>query len=702
MTKHLLVKANERTAGVFFASCIVLALALLLGGCATSKEEPSQAQSNTSTQAAVDDEAIADVVKHMALEDKIAQMVIVSFRTWDDVSKSEDRTNLTNLEEAPELAKALAKHPYGGIILYSQNVVDANQTARLVCDLQTNNAHATLLGDDAHHIPYFTTVDEEGGIVQRLTDGTRMCGNMAICATGDNARENAERTGAVLGEECAAVGVNVDFAPDIDVNSNPMNPVIGTRSFSDDPEAVAPLGSAVVRGLANSGVIATYKHFPGHGDTSEDSHSDFPSVRKSRDELMACELVPFKAIAGDADMIMTAHVSLPEVDGEQSLSGSCYPATMSKDIVTGILRDELGYNGVVVTDALEMDAIAKGRLVPGAEGSAEYAANVAERVIQAGADILLMPRDLIDPDAAAFYDEYLNLVADKARKDSALAARIDESVGRILTLKKKYGIFDAQVTDPVFSTDKKASDVVGSAAHHEVEADIAHQAITVVKNDDALPLSGSGTNVVLLGRFPKDNMTLAYAVRSLQEQGVIDADAYVENLVAGTTDGSPSADTHITIDYYCDADTAQAHYTDDLEKAIEDADVVVCCTASASTTPLAASSPLYKSVSRAMEQIHGVGGQFVLLANNLPYDAARYQDADAIMLSYMSAGLDVDPAQEDVAYNANVLAAIDTLFGAASPKGKLPVSIPKVKENADGTISYTDETLYERGWGIEW
>ena len=390
----------------------------------------------TAVETAAQADDVASIVSGMTLDEKISQMIIPAIRTWNG-------TNVVDLSANPELASALRAHQYGGVILFGQNVVDTEQTARLVSSLQTNNAQIKA----STNIPYFTPIDEEGGVVLRLSMGTRMTGNMAVGATGANALDNARATGKVLGEECAALGFNVDYAPDVDVNNNPANPVIGTRSFSDDPAAVGPLGIAYSAGLAESNVIATFKHFPGHGDTGVDSHIGTPSVEKTYDQLKAGELVPFQyAIDNGADMIMTAHITFPLVDDQvvfgDGTTVGYYPATMSKKLITDILRSDMGFDGVVVTDALEMNAIYKAKLVEGEEGSVEYSANVAEKVVNAGVDILLIPTDLNGADAATFYDSYIQALCQKVQDGTIPESRVNESASRILELKQKYGILD--------------------------------------------------------------------------------------------------------------------------------------------------------------------------------------------------------------------------------------------------------------------
>ena len=666
--------------------------------------------------------SVEDLLSAMSLEDKICQMIMPAIRSWDDV-------NLTDLSAAPETAEALRAHQYCGIVLYGQNVKDPGQAAVLVQDLQANN----LANEDASvHIPYFMAADEEGGIVVRLTLGTRMNGSMAIGATGENAPENAEKTGRVLGEEMAAVGFNVDFAPVIDVNNNPANPVIGTRSFSDDPETVAELGQAWTDGLAETGVIATYKHFPGHGDTGVDSHIGTPSVEKTYEQIKEVELVPFKtAIEDGADMIMTAHITYPLIDEEvvfgDGETKGFYPATMSKKMITEILRGDLGFDGVVVTDALEMDAIRKAGLVPGEEDSVEYRANVAQKVINAGVDILLLPADLNCADAVTFYDEYIDALEAMVEDGTIPEERIDESVRRILKLKEKYGILDAdQVVEDPSDAAAAAWLVLGSDEHHDVEMEIAGQAVTLLKNDaDTLPITANDKKIVFLGRQAQDALTISFALRQLMDQGILDDGIEINNLVgealleedeaeAETETADSGAKTaeeaasKITIDFYYDtaAQDNKLHYTPALKQAIEEADVVIGFTKTFGLNGLDKGSEQYQGIAQAIQDTHDAGGRFVLLSNNLPYDAARYQDADAILLAYMGSGLDMDPTERSKesgnlgAYNANVVAAIHMMFGDGTPAGTLPVQIPKIIEAEDGSIAYSDEILYERGFGL--
>lgn len=666
-------------------AAIPLVLGLALGGGKAYAAEPKSSPSPGTIDA---------IMANMSLDDKISQLIIPAMRTWNGQA-------VTDLSAVPELAQALRKHQYGGIILYGSNIVGAEQTRNLVAALQQNNA----AGEFQAKIPYLMPVDEEGGVVLRFTMGTRMSGNMALGATGAKAPDNARTTGHVLGEEMNALGFNADFAPDVDVNSNPANPVIGVRSFGDDPSAVGQLGEAFASGLTDKGVVPTYKHFPGHGDTGTDSHIGTASVDKTYEQLKATELVPFqKVIDGGADLIMTAHVTLPKYDDEVTFadgSKGFFPATMSKKVITELLRKEMGFDGVVVTDALEMGAIGSVPLVPGAPGSAEYGANIAEKCLLAGDDILLLPHDMTGEDAVSYYDEYIGRLKEKVESNAQLRARVDQSVRRVLTLKAKYGILETPA--PAYDIS-----VVGSKEHHEAEAKIAAQAITLLKNDGlTLPAAGHDKNIVLLGRDKSDNVALAAVVEKLQAEGLLPEDAYVNNLAAGTSSGSPESKTTVTIDFYYDAaDGLAPHYTEDLKAAIAKADTVVALTKCSGITSLQPANPQYRGIAQTLADTHAAGGKYILISGNLPYDAARFQDADAIICAYMSSATNMDPTARGEApvgaYNANVPAAIGAVFDEIQPAGTLPVNIPSIIEE-DGHASYDlDNILYPRGTGLHY
>jgi beta-N-acetylhexosaminidase len=326
-------------------------------------------------------------------------MVMPAFRHYTDASGKKQP-----LEEiTPDVTAILQKRGFAGVIFFAQNAGETAKTVRLVDAMQSAS------GSVEGRPQLLTAIDQEGGLVTRLGQGTQGPGNMALGAVGDVSA--TKEMAGIIGQELAAIGINFNFAPVADVNSNPANPVIGTRSFSDDPQAAAEHCVAFMEGLRETGTISTLKHFPGHGDTRADTHLGFASTAKSWAEIDACEMIPFRAgIAAGAPLVMAAHVAAPAVTGSDA------PSTLSAAILTDRLRGELGFTGAVVTDALEMGAIRQ------RYGSAE----AAVAALQAGADLLLCPLDY----CAAF-----DGVVDAVRGGILTEARIDESLRRISSLR---------------------------------------------------------------------------------------------------------------------------------------------------------------------------------------------------------------------------------------------------------------------------
>src|SRR6266568_4788002 len=300
------------------------------------------------------------------------------------------------------------------------------------------------------HLPLLISADLEWGAAMRVVGATGFPAIMAAGATGDD--RDAYTIGRVAALEGRAVGIHVNFAPDADVNNNPLNPIINTRSFGEDPHAVARLVRAYVHGLQDNGMLATLKHFPGHGDTDADSHIGLPAIRVDYARLDSVELVPFRAgIDAGAQVVMSAHIAFPAFTGET-------PATLSAAMLTGVLRDSLKFKGLVVTDALQMGAIV-----------AKYGAGeAAVRAFEAGSDLLLMPAD---PDSAIAS----MLTALQTARISP--ARLDSSVSRVLGIKRQLGLF-AQRTVPLDSIAR----IVGSKAFQDAADGLAQRSLTLVRD----------------------------------------------------------------------------------------------------------------------------------------------------------------------------------------------------------------------------
>lgn len=306
---------------------------------------------------------------------------------------------------------------------------------------------------------------------------------MAIAATGRD--EDAFEVARAIAREARAVGIHVNFAPTVDVNVNPDNPVIGTRSFGEDPARVARLSAQFVRGTHAGGAMATAKHFPGHGDTDVDSHVGLPVVTASRERLQAVELVPFRAaIAAGADLVMSAHIALPALGGD-----SATPATLRPDVMRGLLRDSLGFDGIVVTDALSMEGVGKGYTIE----------ESVVRSIQAGTDILLRPGDDVT--------RAINAVLAAVNSGVLQQERIDASVRRLLWGKARAGLASGRQVDV-----ERVRDVVGIREHRALSQDVAQRAVTLLRDSArGVPVAG-GARVAIVQYMPETELRAGRAL----------------------------------------------------------------------------------------------------------------------------------------------------------------------------------------------
>ncbi len=393
-----------------------LLLAIVLAGC---QDEPAQSQPSSTAataQTAAPTQAtetqppspLERLLSGMTLEEKVGQLFIVRPDALDPAQTNTQISDpnsegVTQMTDA--IAEMLTQYPVGGIAMFGKNISDPAQITALNQALQ-----------DASAIPLFLAVDEEGGLVSRLARNSAFAlpRYESAAAVGAQGADAVQEMGSTIGAYLAEYGFNMDFAPVADVNTNSSNPIIGTRAFSQDPIQAAQLAGAMADGLRSQGIIPVFKHFPGHGDTAEDSHSGIAVSYKTAEEMMACEWLPFLE-AQSSDFVMVGHIALPSVTQDMT------PATLSRQIVTDILKGELGFQGLVITDSLEMGAITDGYT------SAE--ATVA--ALEAGCDILLMPCDL----AGAFE------AVTAAVEDGTLSLQwLDETVGRILQFKADHGL----------------------------------------------------------------------------------------------------------------------------------------------------------------------------------------------------------------------------------------------------------------------
>ena len=448
---------------------------------------------------------VTSTLARMTLQEKVGQLFVQNVYGSDATTPDQRNVPLYGVATPAEVVQ---KYHLGGIIYFAWT--DSVKNPDQITGLSNGLQKAALSQDSKVQVPLQIAVDQEQGVVTRIgPPATQFPGSMALGA--GRSTDDARTAAAITGQELKAMGVNTDFAPDADVNVNPLNPVIGTRSFSSKPQLAADMVAAQVNGYQqDGGVAASAKHFPGHGDTATDSHVAFPIITHTREQWEQIDAPPFKAaIAQGIDLIMTAHLSFPALDD----SGN--PATLSKPILTGLLRNELGYKGVIVTDALNMQGVRD------LYGDAE----VAVRALEAGADQLLMTPAMDDAYAA---------VTEAVKSGRIPMADLDAKVRRVLELKYKRGMVAQPFADPA-----AVSSVVGTPEHLATADAVTNRTTTLVKNDDkTLPMAVSGKKVLVTGygvsttQILADGLAAKGATTTVRQTGTSPTDAQVAAAVA--------------------------------------------------------------------------------------------------------------------------------------------------------------------------
>jgi beta-N-acetylhexosaminidase len=525
--------------------------------------------------AAGSSDRIDQMIERMTLEEKVGQLFVTyaygqTADTTDpvDVAHNEQELGVANGKELIE------KYHVGGVIyfVWSNNVANPEQIAGLSNGLQ-RVATAQRSG-----IPLLISTDQEHGAVNRVgPPATQLPGYMALGA--GRSVSNVYDADRISGSELRAIGVNQDFAPVCDVNVNAQNPVIGVRSFGSDPSLVSDLVSASVDGYRSADVVATAKHFPGHGDTTIDSHYGVPIINHTRAEWERIDAPPFRAaISRGVDSIMTAHIVVPALDP------SGVPATLSESIITGILRDELGYDGVVITDSLAMQGVR--------DGFGDD--RIPVLALRAGVDQLLMP-------APGMLDLEYNAVLDAVRSGELTEDRIDRSVHRVLQLKMSRGLFTSK---NVFVDESQVSSLVGTDAHQQRAQEITDTTVTVVKDDaNTLPLAKDAQKILVTGASVTPDLAERISARGPA------ATAYD----TGTApDGSAIA-----------AAVAQAQASDEVVVATDKA------WADAGQQTL-------------VKQLLATGKPVVVVAVRDPYDIAHFTDAPTYLATFSTTAISVE------------------------------------------------------------
>jgi beta-N-acetylhexosaminidase len=507
---------------------------------------------------------VTSTMARMTLQEKVGQLFVQYAYGSSADTKDARNVSLYGVETPAEVVQ---KYHLGGVIYF--NWTDSANDPHQIANLSQGLQQAALSEDSKVKIPLTIATDQEQGVVVRVNPpATQFPGNMALGA--GRSVDDARSAARITGQELKAIGINTDFAPVSDVNVNPLNPVIGVRSFSSDPKLAADLASAQVKGYQDdAGISATAKHFPGHGDTDVDSHFGFPVITHTREQWEQIDAPPFRAdIAAGIDMIMTAHINFPALDPAGD------PATLSKPILTGVLRGELGFKGVIITDSLGMQGVRD------KYGDAE----VAVRALLAGVDQLLMPPDM---------DTAYNAVVEAVNSGRISQELLNEHVRRVLELKYEKGL----VANPYVDTSAVDS-VVGTPEHLAAADAITNRTTTLVKNDDAaLPMAVDGKKVLVTGYGVTTTATLGDA---LATRG---ADVTVKQ--TGTTPSDAAIAGAVT--------------------AAADKDAVVVTTMKAWSNA---------QQQKLVDDLLATGKQVIVVAVRDPYDIAYFDDAPTYVATY--------------------------------------------------------------------
>ncbi len=451
-----------------------------------------------------------DMLASLTLKQKVAQMFMVSLYG----------TQLTEVGQ-----EFLQEWQPGGISLFGYNIDTPESTTRLI-----NAFQQTVV--DAGGQPMLAAIDQEGGIIERLQVGfTNWPVSMLITATGDETL--GYRVGEAIAQELRAVGVNMDLAPVADLYTNRNNPVIGRRSFGSDPQLTGQAVASVVRGLQAGGVLSTAKHFPGHGDTDVDSHAGLPVVQHDRERLETVEITPFRmAIENGVEAVMVAHIWLPALEPEENI-----PASLSANVVTGLLRDELGYDGLIMVDALDMDAI-----------DTLFSPDEAViRAINAGVDVLAFGSH------PGLENQWATMqaVVDAVQRGDITEERIDASVRRILAAKQQYGILDWQPLEAEITSDR-----IDLEAHAALIDELFQAGTTLVFDQhDSIPLVDETIAVFYPANRPQIRAACESYSPSIRTLGV--SDSPTEEDISWALDYAWRADKLVVFTQNADQDRQQ-------------------------------------------------------------------------------------------------------------------------------------------------
>ncbi|MBQ4833652.1 glycosyl hydrolase family 3 [Pseudoalteromonas sp. MMG010] len=586
----------------------------------------------------------------LSLPQQIGQKLMLDFRYYcDNNSEKQCRTPMTILPKA--LAEAIAKYNIGGVILFSENTQSIEQTLSLNYNLQ----HAA--SQSSSQLPLFISIDQEGGRVARLPRdvATSFTGNMSIGATYEqHGTFYAKKSAEVIAAELSVLGINVNYAPTIDVNMNPNNPVINVRSFGEDPEKVALLGAAQVKGFENNGVISSLKHFPGHGDTNVDSHTGLPRVNHSKAVIYQQDLAPFKDIIANENpgMIMTAHIQYPALDDSTFISvdgkSMIKPATMSRTIMTDILRNEFNYQGVVITDALDMAGISQ-FFDP---------TQAVINTFSAGVDIALMPIEIRNEADLLKLDTLINSLVNAVKNQQLNSSEIATSTQRIVNLKNKFNLLKQKDKLTALVDAKR---IIGSKAHRQLESELALEAVTQIKNDNnLLPLALKAQQHIHI-IMPDTRKCAAL------EQALI---PLVPASITFSCSSLQGFDYKLANQHIAQADIVIAGNATPNQSAVEIGGMDDLADNPAFAI---ANGDRENQLKALLSTAKNHNKKVVFISLRAPYDTARFSEFSDTILATYAYNIDVDDGTNVSGPAFSALAKI--LVGTAIAKGTLPVSI---------------------------
>jgi beta-glucosidase-like glycosyl hydrolase len=567
---------------------------------------------------------VEDTFKKMTLDDKVGQLVVTSANT----------TYLaTDTEAFDALVRKVKDLRLGGVHVFggaepSPNVLLGNAYGSVTLGQPLEAASLLNRLQNAAAVPLLNTGDFEAGLGFRISGATTFPRQMAVGAAGDELL--AFEAAKITAIESRAIGVHVNFSPIADVNNNAKNPVINTRAFGEQPDAVGKMTAAYIRGLRAGGMLSTLKHFPGHGDTDVDSHLGLPIINRTREQLEAVELAPFRqGIAAGADAVMVAHIELPALDPAEFS-----PATLSRPIVTDLLRKEMKFNGLVYTDSMGMDAVSK-RLSP---------AEAAVRAIQAGNDIVLHSPD----DAAAVAG-----IKAAVEKGAIPIAQIDESVRRVLRTKARLGLYKTKV---VSLDDVPAK--VGGRANAAVAQALSQKSITLIKDDrNQVPL-----------RVPRDASILYLSVLD-----------YTSNWRIGAPSRTFLPELRRRWPAVTAIELSDRSTTEEIELVRASAPrydaivVSIFVRASSASGRMDLAAPLVKLLADLARTTASTPRPMIAVFFGNPYVPAGIPTLPAVLLTYDF-------------YDLAETSAVRALIGDAPIGGKLPIAIPGMFEAGWGLV----------------